>query len=185
MIYRREKERGTSFSSILGRYEPDIHWIHHRAGWLLQQRNAETGGTDARLTHDEFDQLVDERLQDRGHDDPVKRRDLVRTIRFAATDRLVLLVGNTEHEIGFEIRSLQEFMAAEHCFDGLDSCVQETLHVIAAHPYWLNVFLFAAGRVFFEREALIDTVIAVCNELNNRTPPTLHREQSSPVHGLP
>ena len=32
VIYRREKERGTPFSGILGKYEPDIHWLHHRGG---------------------------------------------------------------------------------------------------------------------------------------------------------
>ena len=49
VIYRREKERGTPFSKLLGRLEPDFHWIHHRAGWLLQQRNAAPGKTATKL----------------------------------------------------------------------------------------------------------------------------------------
>lgn len=167
VIYRREKERGTSFSAILGSYEPDIHWIHHRAGWILQERNATLGNTDARFTHEEFEKLVDKRLQYSGHEDEGKRRDLVRTIRAAATDRLVFLVGNTEKEIGFEIRSLQEFMAAEHFFDGGESCVRKTLHSIAPYAYWRNVFLFAAGRIFFQRQELIDSIITICGELND------------------
>jgi hypothetical protein len=167
VIYRREKERGTSFSSILGAYEPDIHWVHHRAGWLLQQRNAAIGRTDARLTHTNFEELVDERLRNVGHVDPSARRALVKQIRLAATDRLVFLVGNTEDEIGFEIRSLQEFMASEHIFDGGESCVQETIHAIAPFSYWRNVLLFAAGRIFFERQVLIDSVVAVCVQMND------------------
>jgi len=167
VIYRREKERGTSFSAILGSYEPDIHWIHHRAGWILQQCNAVLGSTDARFTHEEFEKLVDKRLLNSGHDDATKRGELVRAIRTAATDRLVFLVGNTEKEIGFEIRSLQEFMAAEHFFDGGEACVQKTLHDIAPYPYWRNVFLFAAGRVFFERQVLIDCIITICGEMND------------------
>lgn len=166
VIYRREKERGTPFSTILGSYEPEIHWLHHRAGWLLQQRNAGTGATAARLTHAEFEKLVNERLIKRGHKDIAKRNSLVHQIREAATDRLVFLVGNTANEIGFEIRSLQEFMAAEHCFDGSESSVQETLRAIAPHPYWRNVFLFIAGRIFFEKESLIDSLVAVCERLN-------------------
>jgi hypothetical protein len=166
VIFRREKERGTRFSEILGRYEPDIHWIYYRAGWLLQQRNAEPGTTNARLTHEEFEEMVDNRLKASGHEDAAKRTALVTDIRVAATDRLVLLVGNTAQEIGFEIRSLQEFMVAEHFFDGGESCVHGTLHAIAAYPYWRNVFLFAAGRVFFERQVLIDSIIAVCGEMN-------------------
>lgn len=167
VIYRREKERATPFSVILGRYEPDIHWIHHRAGWVLQGRNAAAGRTDARLAHEEFEQIVDHRLQSQGHSNPTERAELVRQIRLAATDRLVLLVGNTEKAIGFEIRSLQEFMAAEHLFDGGESCVQKTLHAIAPYPYWRNVLLFAVGRVFFERQELIDSIVAICVEMND------------------
>jgi hypothetical protein len=167
VIYRREKERGTSFSGTLGRYEPDIHWIHHRAGWLLQKKNAKAGSTDSKLSHEEFEEIVNERLLESGHEDECDRHELVQTIRLAATDRLVLLVGNTQDEIGFEIRSLQEFMAAEHFFDGGEHCVSETLHSIASYPYWRNVFLFAAGRVFFQRQELKDCLIAVCTELND------------------
>ncbi len=167
VIYRREKERGTAYSAILGRYEPDIHWVHHRAGWLLQLSNAGAGSTDARLTHEDFERIVDQRLRNSGHEDDRERLKLVKTIRQAATDRLVLLVGNTEEAIGFEIRSLQEFMAAEHFFDGGELCVQQSLHVIAPFPYWRNVFLFAAGRIFFERQELTDTIIAVCSGMND------------------
>ena len=166
VIYRREKERATPFSVILSKYEPDIHWIHHRAGWLLQKRNSESGGTNARLSHSEFQVMVNERLQRSGHNSE-SREKLVKEIHLAATDRLVFLVGNTENEIGFEIRSLQEFMAAEHCFDGGEACVKTTIHAIAPHPYWLNVFLFIAGRVFFQRQELIDSVISVCGQLND------------------
>jgi hypothetical protein len=166
VIYRREKERGTSYSEILRRYEPDMHWLHHRVGWLLQRRNASAGQTASRLTHGELEELVNQRLLKRGHNEDEPRAALVKEIRLAATERLVLLVGNTENEIGFEIRSLQEFMAAEHCFDGGEDCARKTLHTIAAYPYWLNVFLFIAGRIFFEKESLIDSVISVCEQLN-------------------
>jgi hypothetical protein len=166
VIYRREKERGTPFSAVLGRYEPDIHWLHHRAGWILQARNAEPGTTAARLSHAEFEEMVDKRLLDRGHKDNATRGKLVIQIREAATDRLVLLVGNTAKEIGFEIRSLQEFMAAEHCFDGPESTTQETVKTIAPYAYWRNVFLFVAGRIFFEKESLIDTLLVASEKLN-------------------
>lgn len=166
VIYRREKERNTPFSSLLGSYEADIHWIHHRAGWLLQQRNAEPGNTAARLTHKEFDALVLARLEARGHRDTPERAQLIRRIREAATDRLVMLVGHTADEIGFEIRSLQEFMAAEHCFDGGEQIVQASARQIAPHAYWRNAFLFVAGRIFFNNESLVDSLIAVCHKLN-------------------
>ena len=165
-IFKREKERNTPFSKILRDYEADVHWIHHRAGWILQQRNAEPGTTAARLSHIEFDALVKQRLINRGHDDDRALEALVNQMREAATDRLVLLVGNTAHEIGFEIRSLQEFMAAEHIFDGDDELIRRTLRLIAPHAYWQNVFLFMAGRIFFNKEPLVDSLISICDYLN-------------------
>jgi hypothetical protein len=165
-IFKREKERDTAFSALLREYEADIHWIHRRAGWVLQQRNAEAGKTAARLSHEEFDDLVHLRLIRRGHKDDAALAALVGQMRKAATDRLVLLVGNTAEDIGFEIRSLQEFMAAEHSFDGDDEVVRRTLQLIAPHAYWRNVFLFMAGRIFFNKEVLVDSVLGICNRLN-------------------
>lgn len=158
----------------MGKYEPDIHWIHHRAGFVLQQRNASAGETAARLSHDEFERMVDDRLRKRGHEQESLRKLLVTQIRTAATDRLVFLVGNTASEIGFEIRSLQEFMAAEHCFDGPEACALDILRAIAHHPYWRNVFLFAAGRIFFEKESLIDSVILICERMNDKFADAAH-----------
>lgn len=44
--------------------------------------------------------------------------------------------------------------------------MRKTLHAIASFGYWRNVFTFAAGRIFFERQELIDTVHVVLSELN-------------------
>ena len=166
-IYRREKERGTRFSPFLRSYESDIHWIHHRAGWELQCRNAAAGRTAMRFTHDGFESLVRERLIFQGHAPGDELDELVATLLLAATDRLVLLVGNTAREIGFEIRSLQEFMAAEHCFDRDDETVRQTLLKIASSSYWRNVFLFVAGRIYFDKPFLGDSIIAICESLND------------------
>ena len=165
-IYRREKERGTPFSRILGQYEVDVLWIHHRAGWILQQRNAQSGHTAARFSHSEFEALVRGRLKNQGHLDGDDLNRLVAQIKLAATDRLVLLVGNTSDEIGFEVRSFQEFMAAEHCFDGSNECLVATLRLIASSAYWRNVFLFMSGRVFHSKQILADHVWSICSDLN-------------------
>jgi hypothetical protein len=77
------------------------------------------------------------------------------------------LVGNTEKAIGFEIRSLQEFMAAEHFFDGGEHA-SSRLSMLSRHfPTGGTFFLFAAGRIFFERQELIDNIIAVCGGMND------------------
>ena len=84
----------------------------------------------------------------------------------AAANRLVFLVGLELGQVGFEIRSLQEFMAAEGITDGSDAMIQDRLRAIAATSHWRNVFLFAAGKCFSERRHLRDTIQALCAELN-------------------
>ena len=81
--------------------------VNVKVRWILHQRNATAGATAVRLTHVEFEKMVDDRLLKRGHADATQRGTLVTQIREAATDRLVFLVGNTAKEIGFEIRDLK------------------------------------------------------------------------------
>ena len=51
-------------------------------------------------------------------------------------------------------------------FDGGEPSVHGTLGLIAPHAYWRNVLLFVAGRIFFEKETLVDSLIAICHRLN-------------------
>jgi hypothetical protein len=85
----------------------------------------------------------------------------------AALQRLVFLVGLQSDRIGFEIRSFQEFMAAEALMAGRDEDVQARLEAIAPIAHWRNVFLFAAGKCFADRRHLRDTVVLVCEHWND------------------
>lgn len=78
----------------------------------------------------------------------------------------MFLVGPESGQVGFEIRSLQEFMAAEALMDGSDDRVAKRLREVASSENWRNVFLFAAGKCFADRQHLRDTVEAVCHQLN-------------------
>src|SRR5262249_29961270 len=74
---------------------------------------------------------------------------------------------------GFEIRSLQEFMASEALMSGRDDKVQERLRRVAALPTWRNVFLFAAGRCFAQDQHRRDTICTICAELNTAQDPVV------------
>jgi hypothetical protein len=163
-IYRRERER--SSSDLLGRHQSDIDAIHYRTGLELQILAGSSGSTDARLTQEQFEKIVRERLVDQGHENASLDR-LVKEIITAAATRLVFIVGLDVNSIGFEIRSLQEFMAGEAIIDGRTEIVQRRLHAIAGASSWRNVFIFAAGHCFAETESLIDSIHAICQELNN------------------
>ena len=165
VIYLREVERSIPASIILRDYRPDIKAIHNQVGLLLQMNSERTGRTDAKLSRDRFVSLVEARLKAEGHTGE-HLHALGRQIVEAASQRLVFLVEVESEQIGFEIRSLQEFMAAECLMDGADQNIRQRLDEIAPIPFWRNVFLFAAGKCFAERQELREPVHAICAALN-------------------
>ncbi|TCC65685.1 hypothetical protein E0H73_01740 [Kribbella pittospori] len=166
VIYSRELERDIPAAAILRDYRSDIDSIHWRLGLTLQVRSEVEGGTDSRLNRNEFSDLVRGRLQEEEHEGS-SLEELVTQITEAAAERLVFIVGHETDAIGFEIRSLQEFMAAEALHEGNESDVQQRLRAIAPVVHWRNVFLFAAGRCFTKSQSLRDTIVAICNEMNS------------------
>ena len=167
VIYQREVERDIPASDILRNYDPDINAIHNRVGLLLQIDSEQSGRTDARLSSQRFWKLVEERLKGEGYTGK-DLQQLTGQIFNAALERLVFLVGLEADQVGFEIRSLQEFMAAECLMEGSDEAIRRRLQEIAPIPGWRNVFLFASGKCFadIQRQHLRDTVHVICTTLN-------------------
>jgi len=168
VIYGREQERAIATSQLLRDHRPDIDAIHSEVALILQLESESAGGAEARLSRARFERIVISRLKNEGHDEKVLRQLTERIIE-AATNRLVFLVSPQHEQIGFEIRSLQEFMAAEALMRGSDQSVQDRLRRIAPLSSWRNVFLFAAGRCFVHEQHRRDTICAICQELNTAT----------------
>ena len=167
VIYQREVERDIPASILLRRYRPDIKAIHNRVGLVLQMDSERSGRTDAKLTASRFYALVEGRLREEGHE-ATELKELTDRIEEAALERLVFLVGLESGQIGFEIRSLQEFMAAECIMEATDGQVEERLREIAPLFNWKNVFLFASGKCFAERQHLRANILALCGSLNEK-----------------
>jgi hypothetical protein len=165
VIYDRELERDIPAASVLRDYKPDIDAIHRRVGLLLQVESESAEGVEAQISRARFSEIVIERLREEGHDP--EGDDLVAQIIDTAMERLVFLVGLEADQVGFEIRSLQEFMAAEALLDGGQEIIERRLRAIAALPAWRNVFLFAAGRCFADLQWLRASVPAICAGLND------------------
>lgn len=165
VIYDREMERDILASRILSEYEPDIRTIHNQVGLILQVDSERTGRTDALLDRHRFVSLVEARLRAEEHSEEDQRIIAERIVE-AASERLVFLVEMEAERIGFEIRSLQEFMAAESLVEDAYRDIQARLEEIAPIPFWRNVFLFAAGKCFAQRQDLRDLVHSTCAALN-------------------
>ncbi|MFY1663745.1 NACHT domain-containing protein [Pseudomonas sp. Pseu.R1] len=166
VINRREKERDIPAAKLLNSFQADIDFIHQKVGANLQIKSEKKGGTEALLSEQEFSEIIINRLKDEGHDGE-KGEKFKNDVIEAALLRLVFLVAPQEGRIGFEIRSLQEFMAAQYISSGNDIDVSNRLKSIAHATHWRNVFLFAAGRCFHERQHLRDSIFSICSQLND------------------
>ena len=166
-IYEREVGREGVLSEILSGRKTDIDLIHYRTGLVLQTESERAGATEARLTDERFRALVRARLDEVEVDRSVAE-DLLTRITAGSLDRLVFLIRPQAGLVGFELRSLQEFMAAEALLKGSDEAVRARLRHIAPISHWRNVLLFAVGKCFAEHEHLLETIDFICRELNDK-----------------
>jgi len=173
VITQREQEKPGELAQLLRDYGAEVDYIHRYVGNLLQTRSAGTGETSSFLTIDEFETVIKDRLREQGHNpDEVER--LSAEFGRLATNRLVFLAKLTAERVGFEIRSLQEFMAAEHIVARSEMDIIPELTRIAPTPHWRNTFLFAVGCIFSTRQALKAEIPILCANLahfgNRHTP---------------
>jgi predicted NACHT family NTPase len=168
MIYDRELAKNTTLRTLLMQQRNSITSVHEAVGLTLQAR-AETA-TDARalLPTEQLRQLTEDQLVELGHEKGLELRKLADTIVTAATHRLVLLVPGKDDTVTFEIRSLQELMAARALSNDTDERIRSLLSLTAPSPHWRNTWMFAAGRLFFEgphhRRDLITEIVETIDQ---------------------
>ncbi|MFC4314890.1 NACHT domain-containing protein [Steroidobacter flavus] len=172
-IYERELHKAVRpFNRILHERRQDIDALHHRIGFLLQARGEFVGGLDAALTAEEFEGLVDAALREDGldHDELAEQR---RMIVDAAKMRLVFITSRRANRLSFDVRSLQEYMAAAYLTDTDAADILQRLKAIARSAHWRNTLLFAIGRFFIEPRMRQhrDLVRLLCDDLNREDPP--------------
>lgn len=171
-IYERELHKAVRpFDKVLNERRQDIDALHHKVGFILQCRGESSGGTKADMSLEEFEMLVTACLEENGlgPDELAHQREM---ILGAANQRLVFLTCRTPKRISFDVRSLQEYMAAA-CLTNADSnVIIARLEQIAHSAYWRNTFLFSIGRFFVEPRMRDhrDKVRLLCEDLNLRDP---------------
>lgn len=172
-IYAREANKLTDAAELLKSLKTHIGAIHARAGLLLQVESENADRTEALLARDRLEAIAEAVLSEEGFSEP-SRRDLVARIVRAAEQRLVFLVEPQSGKFGFEIRSLQEFMAAKALAAKSDLATKTRLSHVARAGSFRNVTLFLAGKLFAEGGDLRDTLAReIC--------PALQGDQRDPV----
>lgn len=165
--YDREIERNTYASGLLRDYRNHIERIHARVALLLQVDAERAGGASARMSRPRLEEVISAVLVEEEVSES-NRKELVGEIASAAELRLVFLVEPEPGKFGFDIRSLQEFMAAWAITSGRDAEVEARLAQIAKASMFRNVALFAASRLFSEGSPLRDALSAICKELDEK-----------------
>ncbi|MFM9923255.1 AAA family ATPase [Variovorax sp. H27-G14] len=164
--YIREIERGSYASALLRDHRSHVEQIHARIALILQVESEQQGGT-AGITKARLEEVISTVLGE--EEVPQERRkELVREISKAAEERLVFLVEPEPGKFGFEIRSLQEFMAAQALTAGRDASVENRIKQISRSAMFRNTTLFCASRFFSEASPLRDFFIDdVCASLDD------------------
>lgn len=147
----RERAKTTALASFITDNYDAITAIHEMVGLALQRRAERDGGALPVLHKEELRRLAeiywrDQMLWDEGS----RLNQVVDRFVEASLKRLVLLVSNSDDGVGFELRSLQEVMAARALSQGTDDELRQVLVELAPSPHWRNVWVFIAGRVFSE-----------------------------------
>ncbi|MFJ4015275.1 MULTISPECIES: NACHT domain-containing NTPase [Microbacterium] len=159
VVYDRELAKSEAFTELKS-LRPHIDHLHEQAGLKLQARTERPGNSDAVLTKSEISRILRHRLSSAGFEES-ESESIATTLLKLSTERLVMLVSPKTSKYEFEVRSLQEYMAARAITDGDEQVVLQNLRELVPSSHWRNTWLLAAGRLLKRREHLIDDVIDI------------------------
>jgi hypothetical protein len=168
-VYDREAAKNTALAPLLTQHRRSITELHEAVGLALQVRAETSGDSQALLPLRDLHELTEARLLNLGYEPGTDTQTLTENIVTAATKRLVLLVPDESDTVAFEVRSLQELMAARALVDGTDEEIRDRMIRTAASPHWRNTWVFAVGRVFAEgADSRRDLVIGIVETIDRR-----------------
>ena len=155
IIYKREQQKSVPpYDVVLSKFKHIIDQLHQEMGFWLQYRGEVSSSDGVSVGTGEFKSWIQKYLVADGFEGDEKDQ-LIEKITGLTDHRLVFLTNRDGDEWSFELRSLQEYMAAECLLSRSDSgIVDERLRSICLKSYWRNVFLFAVGKAFNQVDTL-------------------------------
>jgi hypothetical protein len=155
------------FSEVLNERQQSIDTLHHDVGFILQCRAELSGETQADMPIVQFNEMVTTHLQDDGLQGAELAQEQ-RLILGAASERLIFLTCKIKDRLSFDVRSLQEYMAAASLTAADSHVIINRLKAIAHSAYWRNTLLFAIGRFFVDTHLRNhrNLILSFCRGLN-------------------
>lgn len=163
-IYKRELQK--ELLPILKDHKRNIDDIHALLGFELQVKSEGSDNPSALFESHEFQSLIRMYLKEKEEWEEIDIESFIIKITNAVTDRLVFIGEIQDNKIGFIIRSLQEYFAANYIINFGDSIVIKNITDISSSSYWRNTFLFAVSGLHNTKNHLIDQVYLQCERLN-------------------
>lgn len=152
-VFRRERSKPIPYARLLQEYGSHILDLHQRVGFELQKESESAEGATATISQERLRAIAWNVLREAGFQPSTADATLLDSIVRAATHRLVLLAPHGDEGLGFDVRSLQELMAARYLATGPLNTIISRLRVTAPSPHWRNVWLFVAGQLFADPQA--------------------------------
>ena len=164
LLRDREAQKPGDIGAFLRNFKRQIDALHQVAGFLLQVAAESAGRANSYLSPEQFRTLVRRLLQDDDYDER-QVDDISDQLVRIATERLVLLSAKVENRIAFDVRSLQEFMAAAQITAVADIPLGQRLRAIATNAHWRHVFRIIASKIFSVAELghYRDEVLMICH----------------------
>ncbi|ATL26591.1 NACHT domain-containing protein [Streptomyces formicae] len=170
-VYAREEGRGGELGTFLERYRGLVDELHRRAAFhiiVAGEKQHDVRGIRA----DDFAAIAGAVVRDTGVLAGDDETDVVQQLLRFARERLVLIVGVDSDIVGFQIKSLVEFLAAAHLAGtGDERLVRERFRAAAESEPWRNVARFMATAAFetehLDERDLRDSVITTLAELDS------------------
>lgn len=159
-VLEREQTKAIALAKFLMTNGQLIQRLHELVGLHLQVQAESAVGAEAVMSPETLRAIAQQLLESTGVSGTELTDDLERLLD-AATRRLVLIVPRDDG-VGFELRSLQELMAARAIASGPESGVMRALELSGHSPHWRNTWLLAAGHLLelgSHWEGLIDKVL--------------------------
>ncbi len=167
VVYRREANKPGFVGDFVRDHEGPLVEIHERAAFSMQLGSESATEASSALRTDQLLALIEGVLERRGFD--TSKSKTLNDMRSTVFDRLVLLVSKDEDYWEFEIRSLQEYMAARHVTEGesIDDAARASFfRATAVSFFWRNVWTLAAGRILTDRSMYRELIMSTIADLD-------------------
>jgi hypothetical protein len=168
LLRDREAQKSGPDAALFRDFKRQIDAIHYEAGFVLQVAAESPGAAAPYLTVSQLTSLITRLLEQDDFDPKVIER-VVGELGRIATERLVLLACRIEGQIAFEVRSLQEFMAAAQLTSAGPNPITERFRAIAQSAHWRHVYRIGASRIFSVADLsfLRADIVAICHALDS------------------